>query len=314
MTEKPESHEKTAPRVVAVVLTWRDVEMTRRCIASLMETTYPNQQVLLVDNGSEEDCAAPLKEAFPAIETLCLDANYGFTGGCNRGIAWALEQDAKYVFLLNNDTIIAPDALQLLVDALESRPDAGVAHPLLLEAEEEKIVQFYSGQVERDVARHMHPEHGQAWTPAFAKTIDTDFVPACTPLYRADTLRETGVFDETLYINWEDYDLHMRIVDAGWKLLTVGAAEVVHAHGQSTGTISPFITYFYTRNRLICLFRFGRLSQIIRRTPFFLRTLWWQMKDYGLKNGEAHRAFVQAHWDFLIGVRGRGNPPIRTKD
>ncbi len=89
----------------------------------------------------------------------------------------------------------------------------------------------------------------------------------------------------------------------------VGKAEVIHAHGQTTGTISPFIVYYSTRNRLICLFRHGTPFGILINFPRILRISWWSMKNYGLANWQAHKAFIKGTWDFIIGVRGEGNAP-----
>jgi GT2 family glycosyltransferase len=302
------------PRIAAVVLTWNETELTSRCIASVSGGTRRPERLILVDNGSATDCAGVLAAQFPEIEVLRLDKNYGFTGGCNRGIERALEGGADYVWMLNNDTEAAPDALELLAEALNQHPEAGLVHPLLLHPEPGKRIQFFYGRLERDVAWHCAPDDGQAWSEAYRRTIETPFAPACAPLYRAAALRQVGLFDERLYITWEDYDLHMRIRDAGWKIYTVGAAEMVHRHGHSTGRTSPFVTYFMTRNRFICLLRYARPLGFLRRFLFFLRTWWWQIKAQGFDNWEAHRAALQGIRDFLLGVRGRANPPTRTRD
>lgn len=311
MSESPEQQQ---PYVVAMVLTWNDTEMSKRCIGSVLANTYPNKGVVLVDNGTVPPACPIVKEEFPSIETVQLDENTGFTGGCNRGIERALEMGADYVFLLNNDTIVHEDAIANLVDALEARPDAAFASAVLLYPGDEKRMQFIRGEMNRGCARHVHPGEGEILSDEYRKVFDTDFAPACAVLYRGKALKEVGLFDERLFTNWEDYDLNCRFQDAGWKMISVGTAEVIHAHGQTTGRISPFITYFFTRNRLICLFRYGGFGQILVNFPFFLRTCWWQIRNYGFDNWPAHRAFVKGAWHFLIGVRGKHGAPTNTKD
>ena len=314
MTEASDPEKIFHPKVITVIPTWNDTALTSRCISSLATTTYPNLHVLLVDNGSQPECAASLKEKHPEIETLRLDKNYGFTGGCNRGIEAALNQNADYIFLLNNDTIVHEDAVQHLVDTMEAHPKAGLASALLLYPGEERKVQFYRGFVERNIARHYHPQDQQHWTPEFQETVQTEFAPACALLYRPQTLIEVGLFDESLFTNWEDYDLHLRIADAGWDLYTVGKAEVIHAHGQTQGRISPFVTYFVTRNRFICLFRFGTPPGILFGLPRFARTLWWQMKEYKLNNWGAHAALLKGILHYFMGVRGENGAPGKRSD
>ena len=146
------------PRVIAVVLTWNDAEMASECIRSVLGNTYPNTDVILVDNGSDPPVAGVLGQEFPSIEVLRLDRNQGFTGGCNRGIERAIERDADYVFLLNNDTVVHEAAIGELVDAAEARPDAAAASALILLQGAGQEIQFYKGLILRDAAHHVHPE------------------------------------------------------------------------------------------------------------------------------------------------------------
>jgi GT2 family glycosyltransferase len=155
---------------------------------------------------------------------------------------------------------------------------------------------------------------GELLSDVHHKVFEGDFVPACAVMFRPQALREVGLFDETLFTNWEDYDLCCRLVDRGWRIITVGTAEVVHAHGQTTGRISPFITYLFTRNRLICLFRYGKPTAILWQSPRILRQFLWQVRGYGLTNWPAHRAFVRGVVDFVLGVRGKGHLPADRRD
>ena len=296
----------TLPRVMAVVLTWNDYEMAQRCIASLQDNDYPNLGVILVDNGSRFDTITPLKEAFPDLHVVALDKNYGFTGGCNRGMEKALEQSADYVFLLNNDTIVSSDAITELVREMEGHPDAAMASALILNQGDEKSIQSYRCTILRDKAWMSSHDVNAPWSEEFAKTIETDFAPACAVMFRRAALEEVGLFDESLFTNWEDYDLCIRLADAGWKIMVVGKAEVVHAHGMTTGLKSPFIIYYGLRNRFICLFRHGRPWGIVRNGLFLLRSLTWKMRSYGLGNWPCHKAAFMALVHFVLGIRGAG--------
>jgi len=71
----------------------------------------------VVDNGSGDDSVEQISSAYPEITLLSLHENLGFAGGYNAGIKQALEQGAEYIFLLNNDTTIDPQAVNTLVHA-----------------------------------------------------------------------------------------------------------------------------------------------------------------------------------------------------
>lgn len=309
-----EIRDQPVPSVVAVVLTWNDTKMTSSCIESLLANDYPNLRILVADNGSTPPCAPVLRARFPQIQTVACAENRGFTGGANLGLRRALELEPDYVLFLNNDTVVAPSAVSALVAALEADRDAGAASAMLLHRGGEKV-QFYRGALWRDRARNVLVDNG---VPRASRehwpTQRTEFVPACALMYRTRALREVGLFDESLGTNWEDYDWCVRAMDRNVPVLVVGAAEVIHDHGQTTGRVSPWLTYYSVRNRLICLARYARPQHVPRELPYILRSFWWQVKEYGLDNWDCHRAFARGVVDFALGVRGRGHPPARRTD
>lgn len=309
-----ECNDPVAPSVMAVVLTWNDTEMTSACIRSLLANDYPNLAILVCDNGSTPPCAPVLRERFPGIHTVTCLENRGFTGGANRGLERALEFEPEYIFFLNNDTRVAPRAVSELVRALEAAPEAGAASALLLHQDEERV-QFHRGALWRDRGRNVLLDDGVPRASRAAwPTVTTEFAPACALMFRSRTLREIGLFDESLGTNWEDYDWCARAQDRGVPLLSVGAAEVVHDHGMTTGRISPWLTYYSVRNRLICLSRYGRAARVPLELPYILRSFWWTVRGYGLTNWDCHRAAARGVLDFAVGVRGRGHPPSRRTD
>jgi GT2 family glycosyltransferase len=307
--EKP-----SIPHVVAVILTWNDVDMTSRCIDSLVATRYPGLRIVVVDNGSNPPGCPILLERYPFLETIQLGENTGFTGGCNRGIERAMSMGADYVFLLNNDIIVGEKAIEELVRTAEARPEVGMATALLLYPGDEKRIQFMNSQLLRDQAWQIRSGEDERLSDAHRKVFDIQFAPACATLYRPKMLKQVGLFDERLFTNWEDYDLCCRIADSGWKMITVGTAEVIHAHGQTTGRTSPFITYLFVRNRLICLFRHGQPLGILKNAPKILRQIFWQAKAYGLDNWACHKALLTGIADFALGVRGKGHLPSDRRD
>jgi GT2 family glycosyltransferase len=302
------------PLVVAVVLTWHDTTMTTTCIESLHNSSYKNLKIVVVDNGSNPPGCPILKNRFPDIFTVQLSRNFGFTGGCNRGIEKAMELGADYVFLLNNDTVVDREAIPNLVDCMEGNPRLGLTSAILLNPGLPKTVQSFQGWIDKDKATIRRPGYNDPLADKYRQTVKSEFISACAILMRVKTIREVGLFDERLFTNWEDYDLCLRCANAGWELAVVGSAEVVHRRHQTTGATSPFITYFATRNRLICLFRHGKPLNILKNALFILRTFYRGIRAYGFSNLECHRAFLKAWCHFLLGIRGEGNAPANRDD
>ena len=297
------SPQHTEPFVSVVVLTWNDTQMTRKCLAHLFASSYPNFNVILVDNGTRTPCGRELAAEFPKVELIELSRNLGFAGGGNVGLKRALELNPKYVCHLNNDAFVAKDAIALLVGALEERPKCGIAHPILLYPNEDRV-QFYTATLDRDMARHDHAHVGDRLSTGSWPTVESEFVPACAIVYRAEALRTVGIYDEKFGTSWEDYDIILRFRDAGWQVVVVGDARVEHRSHQTTGTVSPYIVYHSTRNRLICLQRYARRSELLRRAPLLVRSFFWDVRGYGLTNWAGHKSFILGFWDFLRGNVG----------
>ena len=304
----------TEPLVVVVVLTWNDTSMSTSCIESVFNSHYKNLKIVVVDNGTNPPACPILKERFPEIIPVQLSRNYGFSGGCNRGIKKAMELGAKFVFLLNNDTIVHREAIPNLVECMGNNNKICIASAILLNPGTPKTVQSYQGWIDKDKAIITRPGYDDPFEDKYRKTVTSEFISACAILMRVKTFKDVGLFDESLFTNWEDYDLCIRCTNAGWELAVVGTAEVVHRRHQTTGSSSPFITYFATRNRLICLFRYGSLTQILKNSFFILRSFYWSVKAYGFGNIACHWAFIRAWLHFFLRVRGEGNAPVNRND
>ncbi len=121
------------PLVYILVLHWRGIENTRRCLTSVQKLGYQNFRTLLVDNGSDSLDGDCLLQEFAEIELLRLDSNRGFSGGCNAGIAYSLEHGADFVWVLNNDTEVRNDSLSLLVEAASNDEKAAALSAAVLD-------------------------------------------------------------------------------------------------------------------------------------------------------------------------------------
>ena len=103
------------PYVIAVILNTNRREDTLACLESLGQNTYYNQKIIVLDNHSTDGSVEAICSNFPAVQVIELNENRGYTGNNNVGIQAALEQGADWVFVLNEDTILAPDCLENLI-------------------------------------------------------------------------------------------------------------------------------------------------------------------------------------------------------
>src|SRR5262245_48534652 len=126
-------------RTAAVVVSWEGGAITDRCVASLRAQDHAPAEVVVVDNASsatERSRLPATHGAQPGVRLLLLDENRQFAGGLNAGATAAFAAGADRVLLLNNDTVVAPDALRLLEAALEAAPGTGIVGPRVLDLRE----------------------------------------------------------------------------------------------------------------------------------------------------------------------------------
>lgn len=239
----------TRPRIAIVIVIWNGIEHTLQCLASFRADRYPNRQILIVDNGSTDDSAALIRAGFPEAAILQTGKNLGFTGGNNAGIRHVLENGADYVYLLNNDTVVEPDALEQLVEAAEANPQAGLLAPVIHDLDPPRAIWFAGSAVD---LRRGTAWHDNARQPARDELpYEVPWVTGCAMLIRAALLRQLGGFDDRYFLSWEDVDLSLRVRNAGQRLLVVPRARIYHKGGQSGKNMDGIYSYYTVRNSLL---------------------------------------------------------------
>ena len=136
---------RNAPKVFIVILNWNGLEDTLACLESLEGLEYSNYEVIVVDNDSADGSEEVLRERYPQHIILQSGANLGFAGGMNVGLRYALAHGASYAWLLNNDTLVEPDALTQLVRRMQAKPDAGLCGSTLVYHHDRSKIQAYGG-------------------------------------------------------------------------------------------------------------------------------------------------------------------------
>jgi GT2 family glycosyltransferase len=246
------------PLVIVVVLNWNGREDTLACLRSLQGQSYPNHRILVVDNGSTDGSGEAVRQHHPDVEVLQTGSNLGFAGGNNAGIAWALRQDAGYVLLLNNDTEVAPDLLERLIERAQSDPSLGIVGArIAYHSQPERLWAYGGGRF--DVAtgwvRHLlHPVPESQLRPRGHRHF---YITGCAMLLRRELIEEIGVLDEGYFHFCEDVDLCLRAERAGFGLGVAPGARLLHKVSATTRVSSPLFLYYNLRSRLTLVRRHG---------------------------------------------------------
>jgi hypothetical protein len=233
-------------RVTAIVLNWCKEGDTAACLESLARSSCDSLDVLLVDNGSADGSGARLQARFPGVDYLQTGANLGYAAGNNRGIERALERNADYLLILNNDTVVDADCVGNLVRASETT-GAQVVAPLIVYFDHPDRVWYGGGAFLRMRALGKHLLEDEPIDPKQTRSTTT-FVCGCCFLMRADVARRIGGFDESFFAYVEDVELSLRLSEAGVNMLYEPAAKVLHRVGR-LDIGSPFQIRQRDRNR-----------------------------------------------------------------
>lgn len=238
--------------IYILILNWNGWKDTLECVESCLRLKYSRFKILIVDNGSTDTSEVILRKQLPNIEFIQTGTNLGFAGGNNVGIRYALERGADYVWLLNNDTVVAPDALSALIDVAETDVRVGMVGSKIHFFNTPRLL-WYAGAVLDPAMPHRVGHRGlnEEDQGQYDETGETGFVTGCSLLVRREVIEEIGLLDEHYFLYAEDADWNVQARRAGWKLVYSHRSIVLHKISASMGGMeSPRMNYYLARNLL----------------------------------------------------------------
>lgn len=235
------------PTVFAITINYCHPEITLECVNSLRESKNVNLEIIIVDNASPDDSVNILKELLPKdnITLIKSSQNKGFSAGNNLGIKYALSHNAEFILLINNDTVVDPDMVSILQKKVNKTT---VVAPKIYYYENQHRVWFAGGKYIPILGKYFHIGEGQK--DSFFETMECDWLTGCCVMFKSETIRKTGMFDEIYFMYMEDVDYSLRLKNNGVKLIMVPEAHMWHKVSTSSGVESKFTVYYSNRNRL----------------------------------------------------------------
>ncbi len=135
-------------KVAAVVLCYNGVELTFGCLESLQKQYYPDVEIILVDNGSQDGTIPIISERFPRALWIQNGENLGYALGNNKGIEYAFNRGAEAIILVNNDTRLHPNCISTLVNTQRGDPKIGILGPMVYTWDQNKTISSAGGRVD----------------------------------------------------------------------------------------------------------------------------------------------------------------------
>jgi len=217
------------------VLNWNGRDLTLDCLSSLEKITYPNVKVYVIDNGSSDNSVTAIRNQFPDYEIIELPENYGFARGNNAGFE-LVKQKADYTIFLNNDTIVDPNFVEPLINAMESNSTVKQSTPKIFYADNLDYIWFGGGKVSLWAGWIRHLGIRQKDSMQFSFDRNVDYATGCCVCMRTVDFESIGMFDESFLMYGEDVDLSLRFRKQGGQILFVPESKIWHKVSSSIGT------------------------------------------------------------------------------
>jgi GT2 family glycosyltransferase len=219
-----------------IILTWNSKRLLKRCLSSIqVDTTTNNYEIIIIDNNSTDATRALLESISSegAYHIIFNNQNKGVGHARNQGIKLAT---GKYILILDVDTIIAPGAIDKLVDYLEQSPKCGLVAPKLTDVDGnlQLTCRKYPTIVSKSLRRIpfnwaqelLSEEEMHDWDHACIREVD--YVIGACQLIRKSVIQEIGLLDENIFYGPEDIDFCLRIWQAGYKVVYNPEAIIIH--------------------------------------------------------------------------------------
>ncbi|MCA9934310.1 MAG: glycosyltransferase family 2 protein, partial [Anaerolineales bacterium] len=231
-----------SPDLSIIIVNWNVRELLRACLQSIERGRGAlDVEVIVVDSASSDDSVAMLQTDFPWVRLIACEENVGFPKGNNLGLAAA---NGRYLYLLNPDTEIVGDALSVMVGYMVQHPDVGVVGAQLLYADgriqssRRRFPTVMTGLFESTWLQPLAPR--KLLRDYYAEdlpddqTADVDWVMGASMLARREVVEQVGGMDEAYFMYSEELDWCRRIKDAGWRVVYLPQAQVIHHEGKSS--------------------------------------------------------------------------------
>ena len=222
-------------RIFAVVVNWNGGALNHDCLESLVAEGIPTSRIVFVDNASSDGSLDHVRAHFVGLSVIENEENLGFGEGSNQGAEAALRLGADAVFFVNNDLVLEPGCLALLVAYLAECPRVGLCGPRVLNRADPSRVWCAGGILSWRQNLSTLRGHGRLDAAVYQADLPVDYIPGCALLARREVLERTGGFDARYFAYMEDVDLGLRAKRLGYEVHLVGEACALHAYSASTG-------------------------------------------------------------------------------
>ena len=242
------------PRISIIIVNWNGLHHLRELMETIRAQTFQDFETIMVDNGSTDGSVEWMRDNYPGVKLLPQGRNLGFCAGNNAG---ARAASGEYLFLLNNDTALRPDALKEMLAVMEEKgPSCFGVFPKVLFFDEPYVINAF-GVIWNNECQWKDHRVGLLDFGQFKEPEQVFGSIFAAVLVRSEAFFEMGMFDEAFFSYGEDFDVCYRANVLGYKFFTAPKAEVLHKYrGSSVEKKRPAYSHFlFVRNYLMAILK-----------------------------------------------------------
>ncbi len=290
-----------------VVCNYNKRDMALSCIAHILEQSYTDYELFVVDNASTDGSAEAIREAYGGrLTLLCNAENLGGSGGFNTGLRAAYAKGFPYLMCVDNDAMLDKDAVGELVRFLEDHNECGMAASKIYHLEKPDYVQNFGQRIDFDYYCTEVDDLNRFEDGTMPPYVYTDGVPACSLLVRRKTVDRIGFLPEENFLYWDDTEWCLLCNRMGLKVASVGASKAYHAMGAKKEDVNTFPTYYAWRNWISFFIKYTPEEKYIDMAMQFLSSV-YETQFVGWYNDVYNKAntVMAAYDDAVHGIVGK---------
>lgn len=235
-------------KICTIILNYNCYEKTKKCLDSLLGSSIKTD-IIFIDNGSADNSSQRLKEEYSKklpIEFIFTKENLGYPRGVNIGIKKAMSKGYEFVFLLNNDAYILPDTIEKLIEAFEVNEKVMIAGPTIFYYHDPQKIWQAGGRFNWfKLGVSIYFKNKKINLDGIkSKFLFVDFLSACIWLVKTDLFKKVGLFNEKLFLYYDDLDLCLKTKKLGYQIVYVPHSIAYHDIGDITKTRTKPITLY----------------------------------------------------------------------
>lgn len=290
-----------------VICNYNKAEDCLNCIQSVLESSYQDFDLFVVDNASADSSVEKIRERFGQKLTLIENGeNLGGSGGFNTGLRAIIRKGYEYAVCLDNDVLVDCNAIGALAEFLDNHPDTGMVGSIVYHMEEPDFVQQYGLNIDfenyiADTLYENHPEGSDIPEEMYCDTVAT-----CSMMARVSVLEKIGIMPEDNFIYWDDMEWGWRCNLFGYKVAVTKKSQVLHRMGAKKVSENTFPTYYMWRNWINFFLRYVKDSDLEHFSYVMIKAVFQSVYEC-MYRGEhnVRESILYAYDDALHGVRGK---------